>query len=74
LKALRGLGAAVAEAIDRVKPAAKGWTRVTIPIESVDHAARELLRMGAECEVLQPAELRARVAETAAALVRLYRG
>jgi predicted DNA-binding transcriptional regulator YafY len=72
LKALRNLGAAVAEAVDRVK-ARPGWTRVTIPIESVEYAAMELLRVGAQCEVLQPAELRQRMSDVAASLARLYR-
>lgn len=75
LKRLRYLSAAVAEAVDRAraKPDARGWTNVTIPIESVDMAANDLLRVGAECEVLQPAELRAKVGEAAAAMARLYR-
>lgn len=72
LASLRAMSAAVARAVDAVKPA-RGWTRVKIPIESVDYAARELLRIGAQCEVLQPAELRARMAREAAALARLYR-
>ena len=31
---------------------------MTVPIESVEDARRELLRLGAEAEVLEPAELR----------------
>jgi len=73
LKALRSLSAAIAEAVDRTKPAANGWTRITIPIESIEHATGELLRVGAECEVLQPAALRERMATSAAAIARLYR-
>lgn len=75
LKKLRYLGATVAEAVDRAAPKAdrSGWYKLTIPIESVDHAAADLLRVGAECEVLQPAELRNRMAAAAQALARLYR-
>jgi predicted DNA-binding transcriptional regulator YafY len=73
LKALRSLSAAVAEAVDRTKPAAKGWTRLTIPIESIEHAASQLLFVGAECEVLQPPALRERITRSVAALARLYR-
>jgi predicted DNA-binding transcriptional regulator YafY len=74
LKRMRYLSAAAAEAIDRAKPKLdkRGWCKVTIPIESVDMAALDLLRVGDECEVLQPAELRAKVAETAAKIARLY--
>jgi predicted DNA-binding transcriptional regulator YafY len=74
LKRLRYLSAAVAEAVDRARPKAdsKGWIRITIPIESVDMAANDLLRIGAECEVLQPAELRKRIAEAAEKMMALY--
>lgn len=51
---------------------ADGWLRVTLPIESVEHAAVELLRLGAEAEVLEPPMLRERMARTAAALAQLY--
>lgn len=43
-----------------------GWTRVTVPVESHDQAVRELLRLGADIQVLAPAELRSRMAETVA--------
>ncbi len=74
LAALKRLSAAVSAAVDRApkKAGSKGWTRVTIPIESIGHAARELLRVGAQCEVLQPAALRERLAEVAQALARIY--
>ncbi|WP_053731299.1 YafY family protein [Nocardia sp. NRRL S-836] len=49
-----------------------GWTRVTIPIESVGHAAGMLLRMGAEVEVLEPLELRERVSSVVRELSALY--
>jgi predicted DNA-binding transcriptional regulator YafY len=39
-------------------PDAEGWVRAQIPIESIDHAAGDLLRLGAEAEVLEPPELR----------------
>jgi predicted DNA-binding transcriptional regulator YafY len=53
-------------------PDARGWTRVTVPIESVDHAVSEFLRLGADAEVLSPAALRERVAATAEQLTLLY--
>lgn len=55
-------------------PDASGWLRTRVPIESVKHGHIELLKLGAEVEVLAPAELRARFAATATALADLYRG
>ena len=71
---LKYLSDAVAKAVEQAtaKPDRKGWQRVTIPIESVDHAAAELMRVGAECEVIAPAELRERMAQSAGAMARLY--
>ena len=40
--------------------------KAEIPIESVALAARQLLRLGAEVEVLEPAPLRAAIAREAA--------
>jgi predicted DNA-binding transcriptional regulator YafY len=49
-----------------------GWTRVTVPIESIDHAHTDFLRLGTGIEVLEPAELRERIARTVAVLAELY--
>ncbi|MFE9684395.1 helix-turn-helix transcriptional regulator [Streptomyces sp. NPDC002701] len=51
---------------------AAGWTRASVPIESVEHAHAEFLRLGTGIEVLEPAELRARMADTVATLARRY--
>lgn len=48
------------------------WLIATIPIESFDHAIGDLLKLGAEVEVLAPPELRARMAETVRTLARRY--
>jgi predicted DNA-binding transcriptional regulator YafY len=74
MKRLRAMGAAIAESADRTagKPARDGWMRVTIPIESAAHAAGELVRLGAEAEVIEPAELRTRLAEVAREMAKLY--
>jgi predicted DNA-binding transcriptional regulator YafY len=76
MKRLRAMSAAIAESADRTagKPARNGWMRVTIPIESVQHAAGELVRLGAEAEVIEPAELRARLAGVARDMAKLYGG
>lgn len=66
---------AVAEAARRsARPIARrpGWLRVTIPIESVEHAAAQVLRLGAEAEARKPPGLRARMRDTAAHLVQVY--
>jgi predicted DNA-binding transcriptional regulator YafY len=46
--------------------------RVVVGFENLGAAYRELLRFGADAEVLEPAELRERVAATAAATAALY--
>ncbi|MEU6546480.1 YafY family protein [Streptomyces sp. NPDC046859] len=55
-----------------VTPTGQGWTESRVPIESIDHAHREFLRLGADVEVLAPAELRNRIAETARTLANRY--
>ncbi len=74
LKQLRKLSGAVAEAAARTAeaPDHEGWRRLVIPIESIDHAAHELIKLGAEAEVLAPAPLRARIGEMASRLAALY--
>jgi predicted DNA-binding transcriptional regulator YafY len=53
-------------------PGHDGWVQTVIPIESIKHAHVEVLKFGAEVEVLEPPELRERVMESARGLVRLY--
>ena len=54
------------------KADARGRVRVTIPIESIEHAAVELLRLGAEGEVLEPMVLRKRMGDVARAMAQQY--
>ena len=50
-----------------------GWRIAMVPIgKTVWHAAAELLRLGAEAEVLQPAELRDKMAELTQAMAARY--
>ncbi|SCL72360.1 helix-turn-helix transcriptional regulator [Micromonospora peucetia] len=49
-----------------------GWVTAVVPIESLTHAHGDLLRLGADVEVLAPAALRDRLAATATALAALY--
>jgi predicted DNA-binding transcriptional regulator YafY len=55
-------------------PDEAGWTRVDIPIESIDHAANGILALGVEAEVLAPPELRGKMMEIAAQLGAIYPG
>lgn len=55
-----------------VRAEADGWTRLTVPIESVDHAHAEFLRLGTGIEVLEPPELREKIARTVAELAERY--
>ncbi|MEU8034616.1 WYL domain-containing protein, partial [Streptomyces sp. NPDC049099] len=57
-----------------VTPVEDGWTQARVPIESVDHAHGEFLRLGADIEVLEPAELRDRIAGTVRTLAARYEG
>ncbi|MFE3857944.1 helix-turn-helix transcriptional regulator [Streptomyces griseorubiginosus] len=49
-----------------------GWTVARVPIESIEHAQGEFLRLGTDVEVLEPPELRARMARTIAELAERY--
>jgi predicted DNA-binding transcriptional regulator YafY len=51
-----------------------GWVRCTIPIESIGHGVRELMRLCEDVEVLGPPALRARMKETLVAISHRYRG
>lgn len=49
-----------------------GWRQVVLPIESTDHAATDLLRLGAHARVLAPPELVERIAATVRAMAAHY--
>ncbi len=72
LDALRRLSTAVAAAAAS-EPDGGGLRRVTIPIESVSHAADQLLPLGMEVEVLEPAELREGMAALADQIAARHR-
>lgn len=55
-------------------PDEDGWTSTTVPIESISHAHHALLQLGADVEVLAPAELRELTAASAQAMVSRYAG
>jgi predicted DNA-binding transcriptional regulator YafY len=53
-------------------PDATGWLVTTVPIESVQHGHIELLKLGAEAEILDPPELRSLFTATAHQMARTY--
>ena len=68
------LGSLVAQAAAKTATPvdADGWVSVTIPIESIERAASGLIALGADAEVVEPAELRERLGATVQELARLY--
>lgn len=67
------LGQAFARAVAESGTAeADGWTRASVPIESLDHAHGAFLGLGTDVEVLEPPALRARLAATARELADRY--
>lgn len=65
---------AVARAAEESAVADGEGVRVTIPIESIGHAAGMVLRMGGEAEVLGPDELREHVTSVVRRLASIYLG
>ena len=74
LKRLKEISQTVKDAVEAAAPMLDeaGWTELTIPTEEIGWAARELRRVGSELEVLEPPELRARIAEEARKMAALY--
>ncbi|WHT17841.1 WYL domain-containing protein [Crossiella sp. CA-258035] len=69
-------GDVVAEAVVRTAgpPDERGWVRAEMPVEQAAVAHDDLLKLGAEVEVLAPQELRALVTESVRALAATYLG
>jgi predicted DNA-binding transcriptional regulator YafY len=69
------MSAAVVSAVEAgaSAPDEHGWITAVVPIESMTHAHGEFLRLGAEAEILAPAELRGMMRRTAAGLADVYR-
>ncbi|WP_329286613.1 helix-turn-helix transcriptional regulator [Streptomyces sp. NBC_00691] len=70
--AKRLTGAAARALAANGSPEPDGWTRATLPIESLTHAHDTFLALGAHIEVLEPVELRARIADTVARMAAHY--
>lgn len=68
---LAKLGAASVEQAAIAPADADRWQEVTLPVETFDFAAEQLLAMGPNVEVLAPPELRERLRELAGRVVAL---
>lgn len=71
---LRDVNPIAAHAVESNHRACKraGWVRAEIPVEGAEYSARQLLRLGAELEVITPASLRKAVADEAQRVAALY--
>ena len=74
LQGLRVLSSAVARAVAAARPSRRtdGRVVVTLPIESVDHACGQLMRLSPQVEVLRPAALRRALVQRLRATALLY--
>ena len=73
LKALARLSHAMAQAVAAAGPADRaGWHRLEIPIESIEVAAGELLRLGPDVQALGPPSLRRALRDAVRALQAVY--
>jgi predicted DNA-binding transcriptional regulator YafY len=54
-------------------PDEAGWIRCDIPIESIEFGVRDILRLGADAEVLAPFALRKALKQTLGQLVQTYK-
>ena len=64
---------AQAAARSATPPDAEGWRQVVLPIESLAQATADVMRLGADAEVLEPLELRERLIQTAVTILETYR-
>lgn len=73
-KGLRELSPAAAEAVDASHRACKpdGWVQARIPIEGVEYATRQLLRLGSDVQVLEPLALKTAIAAEVRKIAALY--
>jgi predicted DNA-binding transcriptional regulator YafY len=75
LNDLREIPAAAKEAAMQIAtpdPRKADWVRLTLPIESIDHAAKQFIALGADIEILAPITLRKRMRETIARMIKMY--
>jgi predicted DNA-binding transcriptional regulator YafY len=63
---------AMASATPAGDPDPDGWTRLRLRLEWPGEAHHQLLRLGSDLEVMEPAELRSRMADSVRATLRHY--
>ena len=56
------------------RPDEHGWVTAVVPIESLEHAQADFLKLGADVEVIAPDGLRSRLAAVAGSLAAMYAG
>lgn len=73
-KLLRDVSVAAWDAVEAAHKACApaGWVRAEMPIENIERATRQILRIGADIEVVSPPALRAAVAREAGKVAKLY--
>jgi predicted DNA-binding transcriptional regulator YafY len=54
------------------QPDQDGWVMAVVPIESIENAQSEFLRLGADVEIIEPPDLRARITDVARGLAAIY--
>lgn len=72
LKRLCALGPVAERAARAAEAGEGGWVEVVLPIESIDHALGDILKLGGEAEVLAPQALRDAVADAARRITQIY--
>jgi predicted DNA-binding transcriptional regulator YafY len=73
LKKLRAVSPAAAQAAEAACDGSAAWFHADIPVESIEHAAGQLLHLGADVEVIAPVALRDAVSAEARKIAALYR-
>lgn len=70
------LGSYVEQAVAKTasKPDKQGWVHCTLPLESAEHGVRELMRLGADVEVISPEAVRTQLAQALRNTLRHYSG
>jgi len=74
VRQLRQLSSAVAKAVAAQAPHAREAVRLKIPIETLEHAGNQLLRMAPDVVVVSPAALRKAIAQRLKAIQACYAG
>jgi predicted DNA-binding transcriptional regulator YafY len=75
MKLLKEMSAAISDGAAKSAMADSregGWSKVVVPIESLEHAAHQFMGLGADAEVLEPAALRKRVSALVSAMGAMY--